>query len=180
MHELEQFCSGKRAESSMMALPSPSRKSSARPLLVHSFTLLTFFTFLFVAQLHTVSHAWIGHGRPSFKRSRQRAMQLYQEKKQDFYSSPLRVAVDSLFGTTSTTTTTTDDAMLLLLGSSASYINAAASLTQETCRLLGVKSIGVDYGLARTGIAVTVGYEVRQGVPLQIQRAGVLVLVLGY
>lgn len=107
-------------------------------------------------------------------------MQLYQEKKQDFYSSPLRVAVDSLFGTTSTTTTTTDDAMLLLLGSSASYINAAASLTQETCRLLGVKSIGVDYGLARTGIAVTVGYEVRQGVPLQIQRAGVLVLVLGY
>lgn len=38
-------------------------------------------------------------------------------------------------------------------------IDAAASVTQETYSLLGVKSIGVDYGLVRTGVAVTVGYD---------------------
>jgi hypothetical protein len=43
----------------------------------------------------------------------------------------------------------------------ADLIGAAASLTQDSCRLLGVKSVGVDYGLSRTGIAVTVGFEVR-------------------
>ena len=38
-------------------------------------------------------------------------------------------------------------------------ISAAAAATLESCPLLGVKSLGVDYGLARTGIAVTVGYN---------------------
>ena len=38
-------------------------------------------------------------------------------------------------------------------------LDAAASLTQESCSLLGVKSIGVDYGVVRTGVAVTVGYD---------------------
>jgi putative Holliday junction resolvase len=43
--------------------------------------------------------------------------------------------------------------------SSSSLIDTAAAITQESCRLLGVKSIGVDYGLVRTGIAVTIGYD---------------------
>ena len=38
-------------------------------------------------------------------------------------------------------------------------INAASAVTQASCRILGVKSIGVDYGLVRTGVAVTVGYN---------------------
>ena len=38
-------------------------------------------------------------------------------------------------------------------------VQAAASVTQESSKLLGVKSIGVDYGLVRTGVAVTVGYQ---------------------
>jgi putative Holliday junction resolvase len=38
-------------------------------------------------------------------------------------------------------------------------INAAAASTQATCRLIGVKAIGVDYGLVRTGIAATIGFE---------------------
>ena len=37
--------------------------------------------------------------------------------------------------------------------------DAAASFTQDSCQLLGVKSIGVDYGLVKTGVAVTVGYN---------------------
>ena len=36
---------------------------------------------------------------------------------------------------------------------------AAAASTQQSCTLLGIKSIGVDYGLVRTGVARTVGYE---------------------
>lgn len=40
-----------------------------------------------------------------------------------------------------------------------SIIDAAAAVTQSSCRLLGIKSIGVDYGLVKTGIAITVGYE---------------------
>jgi putative holliday junction resolvase len=36
---------------------------------------------------------------------------------------------------------------------------AAATATLDSCRLLGVRSVGVDYGLVRTGIAVTVGYD---------------------
>jgi putative holliday junction resolvase len=38
-------------------------------------------------------------------------------------------------------------------------IQAAAAVTQQSCELLGIKSIGVDYGLVKTGIASTVGYE---------------------
>jgi putative Holliday junction resolvase len=38
-------------------------------------------------------------------------------------------------------------------------MKAAAAVTQESCRMLGVKSIGVDYGLVRTGVAATVGYD---------------------
>ena len=38
-------------------------------------------------------------------------------------------------------------------------LQAAAGITQESCQILGVKSVGVDYGLARTGIAVTIGYD---------------------
>ena len=44
-------------------------------------------------------------------------------------------------------------------GDSASLIHAFAGLTQSSCKLLGVKSIGVDYGLVRTGIAKTAGYQ---------------------
>lgn len=43
--------------------------------------------------------------------------------------------------------------------------DAAAAFTQESCHLLGIKSLGVDYGLVRTGIAVTVGYNPQ---PLEI------------
>jgi putative holliday junction resolvase len=38
-------------------------------------------------------------------------------------------------------------------------LDAAAAVTQQSCELLGVKSVGVDYGLVRTGLAATVGYE---------------------
>jgi putative Holliday junction resolvase len=38
-------------------------------------------------------------------------------------------------------------------------LRAAAELTTDTSSLLGVKSIGVDYGLVRTGLAATCGYE---------------------
>ena len=38
-------------------------------------------------------------------------------------------------------------------------LQVAAGITQESCQMLGIKSVGVDYGLARTGIAVTVGYD---------------------
>jgi len=38
-------------------------------------------------------------------------------------------------------------------------IEAAAAHTSSRSSLIGTKSIGVDYGLVRTGIAVTVGYE---------------------
>jgi RNase H-fold protein (predicted Holliday junction resolvase) len=36
---------------------------------------------------------------------------------------------------------------------------AASSFTQGSCQMLGLKSLGVDYGIVRTGIAVTVGYN---------------------
>mmetsp|Transcript_21521 Transcript_21521/g.53179 ORF Transcript_21521/g.53179 Transcript_21521/m.53179 type:complete len:208 (+) Transcript_21521:4324-4947(+) len=38
-------------------------------------------------------------------------------------------------------------------------MSAAAAITKESCQLLGVKSLGVDYGLVRTGVAATVGYD---------------------
>lgn len=38
-------------------------------------------------------------------------------------------------------------------------LDAAAAVTQQSCSLLGVKSVGVDYGLVRTGLAATVGYN---------------------
>jgi len=40
-----------------------------------------------------------------------------------------------------------------------SIVDAVAAHTRHKCQLLGVKSIGVDYGLVRTGVAVTVGFE---------------------
>jgi putative Holliday junction resolvase len=43
--------------------------------------------------------------------------------------------------------------------SSRFIVEAAAAVTKESNKLLGIKSIGVDYGLARTGVAVTVGYS---------------------
>jgi RNase H-fold protein (predicted Holliday junction resolvase) len=43
--------------------------------------------------------------------------------------------------------------------SSSLLIDVAAQITQSNCQLLGIKSIGIDYGLVRTGLAVTVGYE---------------------
>lgn len=44
-------------------------------------------------------------------------------------------------------------------------LQAAASITRDSCTLLGVKSVGVDYGLVRTGVATTVGYNPK---PLEI------------
>eukprot|EP00339_Tiarina_fusa_P011009 CAMPEP_0117013132 /NCGR_PEP_ID=MMETSP0472-20121206/10896_1 /TAXON_ID=693140 ORGANISM="Tiarina fusus, Strain LIS" /NCGR_SAMPLE_ID=MMETSP0472 /ASSEMBLY_ACC=CAM_ASM_000603 /LENGTH=242 /DNA_ID=CAMNT_0004716363 /DNA_START=269 /DNA_END=997 /DNA_ORIENTATION=- len=41
----------------------------------------------------------------------------------------------------------------------ADVMRAAASMTHDCCQLLGVKSVGVDYGLVRTGVAVSVGYN---------------------
>lgn len=43
--------------------------------------------------------------------------------------------------------------------SSASLLARFAGLTQSSCKLLGVRSIGVDYGLIRTGVAKTAGYQ---------------------
>lgn len=39
------------------------------------------------------------------------------------------------------------------------FLNAAAESTLQSCHLLGTRSIGVDYGLVRTGIAFTIGYN---------------------
>jgi len=39
------------------------------------------------------------------------------------------------------------------------FMDAAAASTQQSCELLGTKSIGVDFGLVRTGVALTIGYE---------------------
>ena len=39
------------------------------------------------------------------------------------------------------------------------FIKAAAESTLQSCPLLGTRSIGVDYGLVRTGIASTIGYN---------------------
>ena len=44
-------------------------------------------------------------------------------------------------------------------------IQAVASMTRDSCPLLGVKSVGVDYGLVRTGVAATVGFNPQ---PLEI------------
>ena len=41
-------------------------------------------------------------------------------------------------------------------------ISAAAAVTKETSPLLGLRSLGVDYGLARTGLAVTIGFAPSQ------------------
>jgi putative Holliday junction resolvase len=40
-----------------------------------------------------------------------------------------------------------------------SIMSAAAAATQESCQMLGIKSVGVDYGLVRTGVAATIGYD---------------------
>lgn len=48
--------------------------------------------------------------------------------------------------------------------SSEAFTSAAATAIKLSCPLLGIKSIGVDYGLVRTGVAVTVGFQPR---PLQ-------------
>jgi len=44
-------------------------------------------------------------------------------------------------------------------------LRAAAAVTRDSCPLLGIKSVGVDYGLVRTGVAATVGYNPK---PLEI------------
>lgn len=128
--------------------------------LVISFILVPHHPSLFFV-LQRTADAW-SIGRTFFHRPRGRqdrfTTNLFQGKNSYCYSSPLQDAVDTLLRTTSS----------LIRSYSSSYpedesslIDAAASMTQDACRLLGVKSIGVDYGLARTGIAVTVGYEVR-------------------
>lgn len=55
-----------------------------------------------------------------------------------------------------------EDIDAVLFGSASNedaIMSAAAAITQESCQLLGVKSLGVDYGLVRTGVAATVGYD---------------------
>jgi len=54
---------------------------------------------------------------------------------------------------------TVNSSMVPAAATPLSLLDVAASVTQESCLLLGVKSLGVDYGLVRTGLAVTVGYE---------------------
>ena len=41
-------------------------------------------------------------------------------------------------------------------------ISAAATVTKESSPLLGLRSLGVDYGLARTGLAITIGFAPQQ------------------
>ena len=64
-----------------------------------------------------------------------------------------------LAGSGATPTRSDPSSSLLVPEKSLSLLDVAASITQESCPLLGVKSLGVDYGLVRTGLAVTVGYE---------------------
>mmetsp|Transcript_17301 Transcript_17301/g.26775 ORF Transcript_17301/g.26775 Transcript_17301/m.26775 type:complete len:333 (-) Transcript_17301:137-1135(-) len=52
-----------------------------------------------------------------------------------------------------------DTATGKLNSATSDIIAAAAAITQDSCELLGIKSIGVDYGLVRTGLALTVGYN---------------------
>jgi putative transcription antitermination factor YqgF len=62
-----------------------------------------------------------------------------------------RVLLDDLISTTTTTTSQ--------MSNDKFWINIGSVLTTESCPLLGIKSLGVDYGLSRTGLAMTVGYE---------------------
>jgi putative transcription antitermination factor YqgF len=39
------------------------------------------------------------------------------------------------------------------------WINVGSTITTDSCPLLGIKCLGVDYGLVRTGIAMSVGYD---------------------
>ena len=39
------------------------------------------------------------------------------------------------------------------------WIQIGSTITTDACPLLGIKSLGVDYGLVRTGLAMSVGYE---------------------
>ncbi|GKY94071.1 hypothetical protein MPSEU_000373600 [Mayamaea pseudoterrestris] len=45
------------------------------------------------------------------------------------------------------------------LGQYQAVIDAAAASTQNSCTLIGIRTIGVDFGLVRTGIATSVGYQ---------------------
>lgn len=55
-----------------------------------------------------------------------------------------------------------DRSLLPLMSTDQILLQAAADLTTSSSPLVGVtKSVGVDYGLVRTGLAVTVGYEPR-------------------
>ena len=51
--------------------------------------------------------------------------------------------------TTTTKSTTSPDG----------WIQIGSTITTDACPLLGIKSLGVDYGLVRTGLAMSVGYE---------------------
>jgi hypothetical protein len=48
---------------------------------------------------------------------------------------------------------------LFLDASDAPVLQAAAAVTQQSRDLLGIKSIGVEYGLVKTGIASMVGWS---------------------
>ena len=63
--------------------------------------------------------------------------------------------VDQLPSTQRQTTTRTNGAATF----ESHMFDAAAAVTQQSCPLLGVKSVGVDYGLKKTGVAATVGYK---------------------
>lgn len=72
------------------------------------------------------------------------------------WHGPLYVGVDGLLDLS------TGSPSLL---QSPDVLRAAASITRDSCPLLGIKSVGVDYGLVRTGVAATVGYNPK---PLEI------------
>lgn len=70
--------------------------------------------------------------------------------------------LDTSFGTSLTLYSFDDEIEAAASGKAGhgdSIMSAAALVTQESCRMLGIKSVGVDYGLVRTGVAATIGYD---------------------
>lgn len=60
---------------------------------------------------------------------------------------------------TSTSTSTSTEQITTSQSMTDRIIQAAADMTTSSSSVLGIKSIGVDYGLVRTGIAVSNGYN---------------------
>lgn len=115
-------------------------------------------TVFFAATILTVPnhvHAWIVDSKLQQKRQLHSRLGSAQAHRDDDDNMNASFLTDE----ETAATTTPEERSSSSPSSSSSWMDVVASVTQESCPLLGVKSLGVDYGLVRTGLAVTVGYE---------------------